>query len=150
MISLFSTIPGSISGQATLPQQSPITNPPIVTNLSIPSYPSLAHTANVSGVVKIRVTTDGNRAISFDQETGPPLLLRPTEENLRTWEFQGDNPTTFIVTFDYQLQEGEACSMAPAIPILQLPSKVVIIADHFEFCDPPGTIGKRHWWQFWK
>jgi hypothetical protein len=149
LISIFSGTLSSTFGRPPNTPQSLPTNLPVVTNLSIPTYPMIAHTANVYGVVKIHVTTSGTRVSAFDSGTGPPLLIRPTEQNLLTWEFKDDQPTSFNVTFDYRLDGPAQCSMS-LVPILELPSKVVIFADAFAFCDPAADTPRHHWWQFWK
>ena len=151
MISLFSIILCTAFGQAPLPQQSPITNLPVVTNLSIPTYPRIALLAHIQGVVKIRVTADATRVSGFDEEIGPPMLLKAAEENLRTWEFRDHHQETFTVIFEYRIEEPDQCAIGDSTAILQLPVKALITANGIMTCDPTEQITRRHhWWQFWE
>src|SRR6476660_282814 len=61
--------------------------PPLVVAGKMPLYPIMARSARVQGVVKIRVTTDGKKVVSFETESGPAMLVRSTKENILTWEF---------------------------------------------------------------
>src|SRR5277367_6733683 len=71
---------------------------PIVASASVPLYPRVAQTAHISGVVKLRISTDGIQASSIDLESGSPLLGRAAEENIKTWKFEKHSPTTFEAT----------------------------------------------------
>jgi hypothetical protein len=142
---------GALSPSLGQPPQSQLTNLPAVTNLSIPTYPRIPLLAHIQGVVKILVTTSGNRVSTFNSETGPPMLIASAKENLRTWEFEDNHPSAFTVEFDYRLEGPGECYSGPITTILQLPHKALISTNPVMFCDPPATItGKRHWWQFWK
>ncbi|MFZ0819909.1 MAG: amidohydrolase family protein, partial [Candidatus Acidiferrales bacterium] len=72
---------------------------PVVISAATPSFPHLANQLNVHGDVRLRVSTDGTKVISFADESGPSMIIQPTEENIRTWVFEKHNPTTFIITF---------------------------------------------------
>src|SRR5882762_2968741 len=57
---------------------------PMVASASVPLYPPLAHTANIEGVVHVRITTDGQRVKIAHAEDGPKLLAAAAEENAIT------------------------------------------------------------------
>src|SRR5260370_10680016 len=75
----------------------------VVPSSEVPLSPPLAHTANMEGVVHVRITTDGQRVKIAHAEDGPKLLAAAAEENARTWQFAVHEPTTFTVIYKYAL-----------------------------------------------
>jgi outer membrane biosynthesis protein TonB len=57
---------------------------PLVIAGKMPLYPIMARLARVEGVVKIRVTTDGEKVTSLEAESGPPMLVKFAKENILT------------------------------------------------------------------
>jgi hypothetical protein len=118
---------------------------PVVVSASVPLYPRTAQLAHIQGTVKIRATTDGKKVSSLDAESGPPMLVQAAEDNLRTWQFEEHKPVTFLVTFQYAIEEPPQCSIDNATVVLHMPSDVQVNAKSVHTCDPASTTqnGKR-------
>jgi hypothetical protein len=125
----------AIAGMPTFGDQQ-VEELPIVSAASMPLYPRTAHLAHIQGQVRIRVTTDGNKVVSFDDESGPPMLVKAAEENLWTWRFEKHKSTTFFVTFDYRIEGESACTIGNASVVLHLPSEIQISVKGVYTCDP--------------
>jgi hypothetical protein len=109
---------------------------PLVTAGKLPLYPIMARAARVQGVVKIKVTTDGEKVTSVDAESGPPMLVKFAKENILTWEFSQHKPTTFVTTFEYVIEEPAQCDYSNDALTLKLPLEVRISAKGLKTCDP--------------
>jgi len=104
---------------------------PMVASASVPLYPPLAHTANIEGVVHVRITTDGQRVKIAHAEDGPKLLAAAAEENARTWQFAVHEPTTFTVIYKYALATKWDSDPNNPVVVLRLPTEVQVSAIHF-------------------
>lgn len=113
---------------------------PVVIAASVPLYPRTALLAHILGTVRIRVTTDGKNISSLDVESGPPMLVKAAEGNVRTWQFEEHKPTTFLVTFQYKIEEPAECSIGNSAVLLHMPSDIVITARGIHTCDPASTV----------
>jgi hypothetical protein len=109
---------------------------PVVTSADKPLYPPTGLVAKVSGTVKIRLTTDGAQISALHIDEGPPLLAEAASDNLRTWRFAKHTPTTFVVTFEYQLVEQSQCGLDKATVEMDLPVHVRVAAHAVGSCDP--------------
>jgi outer membrane biosynthesis protein TonB len=109
---------------------------PVVAAASVPLYPHTALLAHIQGIAKIRVATDGKKISSLEVESGPHMLGQAAEENIRTWQFEEHKPTTFIVTFEYRIEEPAGCSIDNGTVVLHLPLDVQISAKGVHTCDP--------------
>jgi hypothetical protein len=109
---------------------------PLLTAGQLPVYPLIALHARIEGVVKISVTTDGRSVSSLDVESGPPMLVRSTKENILTWKFVDHKPTTFLATFEYVIEEPAQCEFSNGVSVLNLPRKARISAKGLKTCDP--------------
>jgi Gram-negative bacterial TonB protein C-terminal len=76
---------------------------PVVSSASVPLYPRIPLVAQITGVVRLRVSTDGNRVTTMEMESGQPILANAAEESIKTWQFEPHKPTTFETTFTYKL-----------------------------------------------
>jgi len=119
---------------------------PCVLTIGVPTYPVVARTAHLEGVVHIKITTDGRRVTLAEVQDGPKLLAIPAQDNIRTWQFSPHDPTTFIVTYRYKLVgvvKGDTST--PAV-MLRLPAEVEVSAMPRETNDPAldKTPRKRH------
>jgi hypothetical protein len=96
---------------------------PAVIAAATPIYPIGAHTANIQGVVKIKISTDGHRVINaaVEDDGGNPALARSAQENATSWQFANHDPTSFTVTYRYIL-----LTKLPDIKSAALNSKVVL------------------------
>ncbi len=106
----------------------------------MPLYPHMALAAHVQGVVKIRVTTDGRKVSSLKAESGPPILVKAAEENIRTWEFYEHKPMTFVTTFEYIIEESPECGFSNGASVLKLPLEARISSKGLKTCDPAAEI----------
>jgi Gram-negative bacterial TonB protein C-terminal len=100
----------------------------VVVGGSLPLYPQVAHMANIQGVVRVRVSTDGHRVTEATVKEGERLLAAAAEQNVRTWQFHGGEPAVFTVTYHYRVVEpgkwkGDRDN---AIVILRLPAEVEV------------------------
>ncbi len=99
---------------------------PRVAGAAVPLYPPLARAAHVQGVVHVKITTDGQRAVTAHAEDGPKLLATAAEENARTWQFAVHEPTTFTVTYHYKLVPGMKGNADNPEVVLRLPTEVEV------------------------
>jgi TonB family protein len=86
-------------------QESPEVLPKVVQH-GEPTYPPIARTAHIQGEVRVRVTTDGESVTNAEAESGPPILHKAAEDNIRTWKFVPHTAGTFHVTFRYKIMSG--------------------------------------------
>jgi hypothetical protein len=89
------------------------------------------------------VTTDGLKVSVLDAESGPPLLVKAAKENIQSWRFEKHKPTTFLVTFQYRLEDEGTCAVDNSTVILHLPAQVEISARALEHCDPVTDVGRK-------
>jgi hypothetical protein len=120
---------------------------PLVISAAVPIYPRLAREVQIEGVVQLRVTTDGKKALRIDYENGPAMLARAAQENINTWKFQEHKPTSFEATFRYKfLPDGPACAddadTNDASVLLKLPKEAVVTARALKRCDPVYDLTK--------
>lgn len=113
---------------------------PLVIAAKMPLYPMMARAARIQGVVKIRVTTDGEKVTSLEAESGPPMLVKFAKESIATWEFLKHKPTTFVTTFRYVIEGPEECTYSNGVSALSLPLEVRISVRGVETCDPAAEI----------
>lgn len=88
---------------AQQPNQQPNNPVPVVSSASVPLYPRIPLVSQITGVVRLRISTDGNRVTSMELESGQPILANAAEECIKTWQFEPHKPTTFVTTFTYRL-----------------------------------------------
>lgn len=113
----FPTSPGAHESRVALPR---------VADAAVPLYPPLARRAQVQGVVHVKVTTDGRRAVVTHAEDGPKLLAAAAEENARTWQFAAHKATTFTITYHYRLVAGMKGDPENPEVVLRLPTEVEV------------------------
>jgi len=125
---------GGISSSA-FPQQTDHVVP-LVAAANAPLYPRMALVARIQGVVTIEVTTDGKKAVSFDAESGPPMLVKAAKQEILTWKFYEHKPTTFVTRFEYLIEEPAGCGFSNGTSVITLPLQVRINAKGLKSCDP--------------
>src|SRR6266481_4762809 len=69
-------------------QQKPL---PSVISASVPFYPRITQQAHIGGVVRLRISTDGNRVASVEVESGQPMLAQAAQENVAVRAAQSDD-----------------------------------------------------------
>jgi hypothetical protein len=118
------------------------TNLPVVSSGDLPLYPGLARVAQIEGDVRLKVTTDGKNVSDVRVESGPPMLAKAAEDNVRSWKFESHVPTSFVAVFSYHLRKDFSCDPdKPRNPdlLLRLPVQVGITANisiRDTYCDP--------------
>jgi hypothetical protein len=126
---------------------------PRLTRAELPLYPSLARTAHISGKIEVQVTVEKgsvveaqiksteieiddpqNHAIydSSAKKAASRYLSDPSLANIKTWQFEPEDPTTFLVTYIYEI-EGEQTPLPENPKVeLDLPRLVKITARPFK------------------
>jgi hypothetical protein len=127
----------ALSGMmSSVPAQETAQPMPLLVAGAMPIYPRTAITAQIQGVVKILVATDGKRPTTLVEESGPPMLVRSAEENIRTWKFEAHKPMKFVTTFEYIIEEPSECTLSNGSTLLRLPLEVRISVKGLHTCDP--------------
>jgi Gram-negative bacterial TonB protein C-terminal len=67
-----------------------------------PIYPQIARTAHIQGEVRVKISTNGESVTQAVAESGPELLRKYSEDNVRSWKFAPHTPGIFYVTFRYK------------------------------------------------
>jgi TonB family protein len=110
---------------------------PVVSSAPIPFYPAAALKAGIEGTVTIRVTTNGERVVTANVESGSPMLSRAAVENIMAWRFEHHKPISFVVTFRYVRSSEKYCGITDnGIITLRLPREVVVEGQRIVMCDP--------------
>ena len=93
---------------------------PRIIHADVPFYPPVAWSAHFGGTVDIEVVVEEGKVIHANVKrgkvegatgrvsTGNAALLDylslPSLENVRTWRFEPERRTTFVVTYSYRIQ----------------------------------------------
>ena len=125
---------------STAPAQKSEHHLPLVIMGKMPIYPIMARLARVEGIVRIKVKTDGKKVASIDAESGPPMLVKFSEENIRTWEFADHEPTAFVTTFKYMIEGPDLCEYSNGTSVLNLPQEVRVSVRGLKTCDPAAAV----------
>ncbi len=84
----------------------------------------------------LKITTDGQRVTDSQLEGNAATLLAGlAEKNIRTWQFEPGEPTTFNVTYTYRLVTHSISGADSTSVTLKLPTDVEISAT------VPATVG---------
>jgi TonB-like protein len=134
IVALVTALAAGAQIQESQVQQSKVALPR-VSAAGVPLYPLQAYISNIEGVVRLKITTDGHRVVDTHVEDGHKLLASAAEENVRTWQFQVHEPTTFTVTYRYKLVTNwKGDPYNPAV-VLRLPTEVEVSTRR-----SPGTV----------
>lgn len=102
---------------------------PIVIMMAPPTYPVFTRQAHIEGAVRLRITTDGRQVTNVQAEDNPSALLGGlAEKNVRTWQFEPGEPTTFTVAYTYKLATRPISGADSTSVTLELPTAVEISA----------------------
>ena len=126
---------------------------PSLIHAELPLYPPVAWTAHVTGTVEIQITVEKGSVVDGQVKSveieiiGPdnrprndhrtklavtPYLVNPTLANVKTWEFEPEERTTFLVKYVYRI-EGEETPLPENPKVeLDLPYLVKVTARPFE------------------
>ncbi len=105
---------------------------PVVTKFECPQYPQKAREAHISGIVIMRITTDGHAVTDVKVIRAAQILEPFAEANVRTWKFADHPPTTFTVTYVYT--DGgnyKKDSVTKCAAKMELPEKVTVSTESF-------------------
>lgn len=100
-----------------------------------PDYPRLARIARVEGRVTLTVNFDEKgKVASIGASSGPPLLVRPAEENIRQWVLcpRASSSGPMVISYTYALEGKPQYEDGPAKVIFELPGDVHITARPYE------------------
>jgi len=115
---------------------------PALTSAAVPFYPRVPQQAHIEGVVRLRISTDGNRVTSVEVESGQPMLVQAAKENVKTWQFERHTPTSFETTFRYRIFPTKCDSQCNCegvekrTALLRLPTEAEVSAEELMTCDP--------------
>jgi len=135
----------SAFGQSTA--DTPATHYPNLIHAEVPLYPPIARAAHITGTVDIQVTVEKGALVDAQVKSvvlGPSndrvvlndegkkkvglYLSNPSLANVKTWQFQPEDRTAFLVTYVYKI-EGEETPLPEAPKVeLDLPRLVTITA----------------------
>jgi hypothetical protein len=76
---------------------------PVIMEAKLPLYPANARASNISGLVKLKITTDGEKVSNVNAIEGPPMLSIAATEMVFEWKFLKHDHTDFIITIQYIL-----------------------------------------------
>jgi hypothetical protein len=107
---------------------------PRVSAAAVPLYPRQAYISNIEGLVRLKITTDGHHVVAVHLEDGNKLLAAAAEENARTWQFVSHEPTSFTLTYRYQLKGNGKGDLYNPTVVLRFPTEVEISTRRW-----PGT-----------
>jgi len=113
---------------------------PIVNYAAVPFYPRDAQLAHIDGMVRLRISTDGETASRVELLEGPVALARAARDNVKTWRFGLHTRATFETTFRYTLLSGFVCVPENSTVLLRLPLEVEVTAKSVKTCDPAVEI----------
>src|ERR1700680_3308160 len=83
--------------------QQPKQDLPVVLDAALPFYPRDAQLAHIEGVVRLRISTEGETVTRVEMLEGQTTLARAAKENVKTFRLKWHVRTTFEATFRYTL-----------------------------------------------
>jgi hypothetical protein len=113
---------------------------PLVLRADAPIYPPLARMARITGKIAAKFTVVRGEVASTEIGLGHPLLVKATNENIKSWHFSPEVTGIFMTTFDYRLEGRETATMQNPRTVMWLPESVRIVAAP---TSPPGEAGRR-------
>ncbi|MGA2435926.1 MAG: hypothetical protein ABSG25_11630 [Bryobacteraceae bacterium] len=111
---------------------------PRLVHAEVPLYPPAAWSAHFGGIIEITVTLDKGMVVDAQVKYGMvktqvdekgglkeeqqakllPYLSLPSIANIKTWQFQPEGRTTFVVTYIYKIEGAE--TLLPENPMIEL------------------------------
>jgi hypothetical protein len=106
---------------------------PQLIHADIPLYPAIAWTAHISGTVEVRVTVERGSVVDVQvKASSSPFLANPTIANIKTWQFESEDRTSFLVKYVYEIKGKQTAVPENPRLELELPRLVRIIARPFK------------------
>jgi len=81
-----------------------VTAPGPVRSLSVPHYPRWLRSIGLSGEVRLVVSVEAGQVRQTDVVSGDRALSELAVQDVGTWQFESKEPSTFSVTFSYQIE----------------------------------------------
>jgi len=116
---------------------------PVVTDAAVPFYPPFARLAHIEGVVRLQISTDGEKVSLVEILEGQPILGLAAKENVKTWRLSRHARTTFVATFRYKLLPEFVCEIENPTVLLRLPYEVEVSTKGLKTCDPSVEIRSK-------
>jgi outer membrane biosynthesis protein TonB len=84
-------------------QQSASVSARKVINRVVPTYPQMAHSINLSGIVKLEVLVESNGSVkSMQVKGGSPVFAQSAQFAVHAWKWEkADHETTELVEFHF-------------------------------------------------
>ncbi len=120
--------------------QQPTQDLPVVIDAKVPSYPNIARLAHFEGVVRLQVSTDGEKVSKVELLEGHIVLAGAAMENVKTWRFRWHTRATFETVFRYRLLPESVCEADNPTVLLRLPLEVEVTTKGMTTCDPSSEI----------
>ncbi len=115
---------------------------PMVLAATVPSYPDVALSAGITGVVEVTVTVRKGIVTKTETESSAHRgLVKAATQNIRTWKFATNANAVFKTTYTYEIDnEQVAAAENPRIE-LALPYSIKIIGKRVKpTCSDCGAV----------
>lgn len=114
-------------------------------HIEVPDYDRTANIVHIQGEVLARVIIDATGNVTGVQLTGPPLLFKGVEANIRSWTFENPKhlPTNQSIIYEFRIEGSPDCAILPSSVSFDLPDHVNVVAHPVHTCDPVVAIQKK-------
>jgi hypothetical protein len=107
-----------------------------VIHVEAPLYVPLARQTRVEGDVRVEFRIDPTGKVdSAHAISGPTLLAREAEQNIKTWIFRRGDQDTHQIVYEFRLENPEIYCDPPSRVYFDLPRRVRIVSN-FKQIDP--------------
>jgi hypothetical protein len=119
---------GSRSGPVELSLQPWTVRTPdtLVTAGTIPNYPLRARQSGTQGMVKLRLSMQGDTVIDADADGGSQELADAAVANVRSWRFESTKVPVLRVQYSYRLVAGDCTTGQGPVVTMRLPGEVLV------------------------
>jgi TonB family protein len=111
--------------------------------IEAPTYPALATQARIAGVVRLKLKLDDSgRVKGYDAASGPALLVRAAQENIRLWKFAsiGSAEESRVIDFQYEYRLEGSVQAKPATRFrYEHPFRAIVISQSVQWT-PIGSL----------
>jgi TonB family protein len=129
LIALFFLLASGFAQNTPKPTNAAGTHYPVLTHAEMPMYPRVALAAHIKGTVTIQVTVEhGSVTNAQVQSSDSPFLSNPAVENVKTWQFEPNADTKFVVKYVYRIEGKETLALENPKIELELPRLVKVTA----------------------
>lgn len=101
---------------------------PTIERAQLPIYPKMALESGITGKVQLEVTVDNGMVTAVHVKQGDRMLSAEAESNVRTWQFAKGTDTTFVTTFEFELQRRLPDDTSTLRVEADIPGRVRIVA----------------------